>query len=390
VQVCTKSAVEWGIDRTSTLGWLFPEVVSEDIDSIQGEAVVKVSEVGGEYAARSRANGLINSKYKSDEIRQLIHLRAFKVGFVDLDESIPRMIKALTKLPIPEHGRFQIAKRLSPEDVTDSAIGSEDILYDGIVKYGEGEILGYKRHSDEHLLTKITNIEWNRSSKGLMVPKFIFETVVFNAVYDDEGKCIGGINVSRASCGSANRLFSMQGGVGAIVEVYRANSTIPQISKVLTPSSDYCLDWLDDRYYEDGYEFNCQADPWKVIDNKGYYCYGGGIRNGESANGLNMIQNINYWCGLDYWMSLRNENPHEFIKFVYYKTNFKGALNFIDKSNLSWFIWELLSGDPNKFEEFTNKILDWIGIEKFRNSMMSVKDEWCELVKSNELNTKRD
>jgi len=382
VQVCTKSAVEWGIDRTGTLGWLFPEYVSEDIDSIQGEAVVKVSEVGGEYAARSKANGLINSKYKADEIRKLIHLRAFKVGFVDLDESIPRMIDALTKLPIPEHGRFQIAKRITKADVTDSAVGSEDILYDGIVKYGEGEILGYKRHSDEHLLTKVVNIEWNRSSKGLMVPKFVFENVVFNAVYDDEGKCIGGINVCKASCGSANRLFSMGGGVGAIVEVYRANSTIPQVSRVIQKSSDYCLGWLDDRYYEENYEFNYLSDPWKVIDNKGYYPFGGGIRNGDGNQGLNLRQNIEYWYGIDNWKKLQDENPHEFLKFIYYKTNLKGTLNSIDKANLSWFAWEIMSGNPAKFDEFTNNIISWTGCEQFRNSMFSIKDEFLEFIKS--------
>lgn len=380
VQVCTKSAVEWGIDRTSTLGWLFPQFVSADIDSIQAEAVVKVSEVGGEYAARSKANGLINSKYKEDEIRQLIHLRAFKVGFVDLDTSIPRMIEALKSLPIPEHGRFQIAKRIKPEDVTDSAIGSEDIIYDGIVKYGDGVILGYKRHSDEHLVTKITNIEWNLSSKGLMVPKFIFETVVFNAVYNDNGEVVGGIRTQRASCGSANRLFSMQAGVGAIVEVYRANSTIPQVSKVIQPSSDYCLQWLDDRYYEDGYEFNYLSDPWKIIDNKGYYTYGGGIKNDAGGPQLSLRENIEYWYGIENWKILVSTNPHEFMKFVYYKTNLKSALNVIDKPNLSWYAEELMSGIPEKFDEFTDNIIKWIGMEKFRSSMFSIKDEFISFV----------
>ena len=382
VQVCTKSAVEWGIDRTSTLSWLFPQTVSPDIDSIQGEAVVKVSEVGGEYAARSKANGLINSKYKQDEINQLIHVRAFKVGFVDLDESIPRMIEALKNLPIPEHGKFQIAKRLTEADVTDSAIGSEDILYDGIVKYGEGEILGYKRHADEHLLTKITNIEWNLSSKGLMVPKFVFENVVFNAVYDDEGKCIGGINVKRASCGSANRLFSMKAGVGAIVEVYRANSTIPQVSRVIEPSSDYCLSWLDDKYYDPDYEFNYNRDPWEVIANKGYYPFGGGIRNDGAQVNRNLRENIEYWYGIDNWIKLQEDNPYEFIKFVFYKTNFKNMLKSIDKPNATWIAKELYSGTPDKFDEFATLVFNWMGIEKFRDSMFGVKDEYLEFVNS--------
>jgi len=380
-QVCTKSAVEWGIDRTTTLGWLFPQFVSEDIDSIQGEAVVKVSEIGGEYAARSKANGLINSKYKIDEIKRLVHVRAFKVGFKDLDESIDRMIDALKNLPIPEHGRFQIAKQLNPEDVTDSAIGVEDILYDGIVKYGDGQILGYKRHSDQHLVTKIINIEWNRSPNGLMVPKFVFEPVYFNAVYDDEGNVVGGIKTQRASCGSANRLFSMGAGVGAIVEVYRANSTIPQVSKVISTSSDYALQWMDERYYEEGYEFNYLCDPWKVIDNSGYYCSRAGITNGQTAPQMSMSESIDYWYGYENWMNLLNSNPHEFIKFIFYKSNLK-SIGIIDAPNLTWYASEIISGDHDKFVEFTTKIADWLGTPKLLESMLSIEDELNNLINS--------
>jgi hypothetical protein len=383
-QVCTKSAVEWGIDRTATLRWLFPEVVSENIDSIQGEAVVKVSEIGGEYAARSKANGLINSKYKSDEIRRLVHVRAFKVGFVDLDPSIRRMINALTALPIPEHGRFQVAKRINKSDVSDSSIGTEDILYDGIVAYNmdNDSILGYKRHSDEHLVTKITNIEWNLSSKGLWVPKFNFDEVVFNAVYGDDGEVLGGIHVKRASCGSANRLFSMKAGVGAIVEVYRANSTIPQVSKVIEPSTDYCLSWLDEHYYDAEYEFNYNQDPWKVIDNKGYYCFQGGIKNDVKAPQMSLSENIEYWWGFDNWMNLIESNPQEFVKFIFYKTNFKKLLYTIDNPNLTWYAQEIISGDEDKFNEFTNNIAVWIGYEKKLDEMKSVKDELFDLLKS--------
>lgn len=375
VQVCTKSAVEWGIDRTPNLSWIFPEYVDPSIDSIQGEAVVKVSEVGGEYAARSKANGLINSKYKSDEVRGLIHVRAFKVGFVDLDPSIDRMISALESLPIPDHGRFQVAKRLTKSDVTDSAIGSEDILYDGIVRYGDNQIIGYKRHSDEHLVTKVKNIEWNLSSKGLMVPKFIFETVVFNAVYDDEGKLIGGIRTSKASCGSANRLFGMKAGVGSVVEVFRANSTIPQLSKVITPSNDFDLAWLDDRYYEEGYEFNWECDPWKVIENKGYYAFGGGIRTSDGPKD-NMKSQIEYWYGVDNWLNLRGKNSLEFIKFIFYKTHSK----FLKKMNpdmLNRISDELMDNDSDKFDSVVEEVISVIG-EGFRDSLCKVKDEFLE------------
>lgn len=381
VQVCTKSAVEWGIDRTATLSWLFPEYVDPEIDSIQGEAVVKVSEIGGEYAARSKANGLINSKYKADEINKFIHIRAFKVGFKDLDPNVERMIDALKILPIPTHGKFQIAKELTEDDVTESAVGSEDILYDGIVMYDmySDKIIGYKRHSDEHLVTKITHIEWNMSSKGLMVPKFNFEEVVFNAVYDDEGNVIGGIHTKRASCGSANRLFSMGAGVGAIVEVYRANSTIPQISKVIKPSSDFCLSWLDKRYYEEGYEFAYDKDVYKTIANAGYYPFGSGIKTDAQSN-MNLRQSIEYWYGIENWKNLLNTNPIEYLGLVYYKTPVKKYLNLIDKDNLMWYAEEVTSGSPEKFDEFTDKIVDWIGIEKFRESMHSVKDELVQFI----------
>lgn len=382
VQVCTKSAVEWGIDRTTTLGWLFPQYVSPDIDSIQGEAVVKVSEVGGAYKARSAANGLTNSIYKVQQIHDLIHIRAFKVGFTDLDSSVERMVNALKSLPIPEHGKFQIAKELTLDDVSDSPIGTEDILYDGIVRYGyeDNQIIGYKKHASEHLITKIKYIEWNMSPQGLMVPKYVFEPVWFDAIYNEDGELTGGIKVQRASCGSANRLFSIGGGAGAVVEVFRANATIPQVSKVLIPSSDYCLDWMDKRYYEEDYEFNYKADPWKVIGNSGYYTARAGIMTDNIT--ITMKENIERWIGsIDAWKELQVSNPREFLKYVYYKNNFKGRLNLIDEPNARWFGEELLSGDPNKFDEFTKMIYDWLGytggdVEK----MISVKDELLNLV----------
>lgn len=352
VQVCTKSAVDWGIDRTSTMGWLFPQVVDSNIDSIQGEALVRISDVGGVFKARSTANGLTNSKYKADKIKELIHVRAFKVGFVDGNSSVNHMIEVLTSLPIPEHGRFKPAKRLTKSDITSNEEGTEDFVYDGIVRYHESMILGYKRHSNEVLRTKITNIEWNLSDKGLFVPKYTLEKVVFNAVYDSEGNVIGGINVRQASCGSARRLFEKRAGVGSIVEVYRANATIPQVGNVIEPSSDYNLTLVDPEYYNnEGY----LKDPFKLIEDNEWMLFGGGIKPNRK---MSMLDSIIYWWGIEGYKQLIIDKPNEAAQFLFPGVEIAKCSAYFNKAGYTRMLNTIINGTEDEVNEMVNYIVE--------------------------------
>lgn len=210
--------------------------------------------------------------------------------------------------------------------------------------------MGYKRHSSEVLLTKITNISWNLSDKGLFVPKYSFEKVVFNAVYNEEGEVTGGINVRQASCGSARRLFEKKAGIGSIVEVYRANATIPQVGKVIEPSSDYNLTLVDPEYYNNG---GCFNDPFKLIYDKNWMLYGAGIKSNVP---MSMLDSIIYWWGIEGWKQLVLDKPNEAAKFLFPSVEISKCSAYFRKSSYIEAIDKIINGS----EDEVKAAVEWI------------------------------
>lgn len=118
-------------------------------------------------------------------------------------------------------------------------IARNDLPSDGLVltleniSYGEslGSTAKFPRDSiafkwrDEIKETKLLDIEWSASRTGLINPIAIFEPVELE-----------GTTVSRASVHNLSIMEGLQLGIGDIVEVYKANMIIPQISENLTRS----------------------------------------------------------------------------------------------------------------------------------------------------------
>jgi len=118
-------------------------------------------------------------------------------------------------------------------------ISKNDLPSDGLVltleniSYGEslGSTAKFPRDSiafkwrDEIKETKLLDIEWSASRTGLINPIAIFEPVELE-----------GTTVSRASVHNLSIMEGLELGIGDIVEVYKANMIIPQISENLTRS----------------------------------------------------------------------------------------------------------------------------------------------------------
>lgn len=118
-------------------------------------------------------------------------------------------------------------------------ISKNDLPSDGLVltqeniSYGEslGSTAKFPKDSiafkwrDEIKETKLLDIEWSASRTGLINPIAIFEPVELE-----------GTTVSRASVHNLSIMEGLELGIGDIVEVYKANMIIPQISENLTRS----------------------------------------------------------------------------------------------------------------------------------------------------------
>ncbi|QNU68437.1 NAD-dependent DNA ligase LigA [Ruminiclostridium herbifermentans] len=222
---------------------------------LRGEAIIR-------YSDFERINSQIedvNAKYKnprnlcSGSVRQLnnkvtsernVHFFAFSLVKADnLDFENSRM----AQMNWLKSQGFDVVefREVNSNNIEEAVIWFEnriqdnDFPSDGLVlmfddiKYGEslGTTAKFPRDSiafkwrDEIKETKLLEIEWSASRTGLINPIAIFEPVELE-----------GTTVSRASLHNISIMEGLELGIGDMVQVYKANMIIPQISENLTRS----------------------------------------------------------------------------------------------------------------------------------------------------------
>lgn len=241
---------DYGIIRSTAFWDLFPnELEDKSIIALRGEVLVDADQYG--ELARNKANGLTNSKYKEDEVKQECFIRIYKIQFKDGDSNI-RQKEALDKLPILSAVRN---RQGHPEGINDiyfapavkiplSAIsnemkpfieeGSVKFQMDGIVLYSNKFTQGFKFYFTDYAITTITDVIWNKKDNGS-----------YSAVVEFDGVELGDKWIERASAGGVNNLIGESAGspgafgIGAKVKVILANTTIPKIVEVIEPSTNF-------------------------------------------------------------------------------------------------------------------------------------------------------
>lgn len=222
---------------------------------LRGEAVISYSDFNKINEQIPEAEG----KYKnprnlcSGSVRQLnnkitaernVRFYAFSVVKADVDFKNSR-IEQLNWLRNQGFSVVEFKKVESDieEEVKwfEEHIKENDLPSDGLVltyddiKYGEslGSTAKFPRDSiafkwrDEIKETKLLEIEWSASRTGLINPIAIFEPVELE-----------GTTVSRASVHNLSILEDLELGTGDIINVYKANMIIPQVSDNLTRSNN--------------------------------------------------------------------------------------------------------------------------------------------------------
>lgn len=215
--ILTRSDESTGIVQTNKLKGKVPNVVDPEIRAILFEALTPEH--------RSAANGLVNSKYKQDEVDSKLRLRPFDcvltsrcLGYID------RM--NLTGL---DYTVLTVAESLSLRGQGDEPkLYVEDwdieVPVDGIVAYSKtrgefGKI--YKFYVTEAKVSTVTNLKFEQSS----------DTGIVNITAEFEPVRIGSINVKKVgNVGSWDTVKEKKLGVGSEVKVLLTKMTIPYIT----------------------------------------------------------------------------------------------------------------------------------------------------------------
>lgn len=238
--------VKVGIMRSQAFLEFFPEQVPVEICSIQGEVLVDFNQWGP--TSRNKANGLTNSKFKINEVHDNVFIRWYKLNFVDGNWSLKRQLSYLDKVPILFMTRtrddrevldvvFHYATQVTANDWVQRGVINEHLddnpasnlafQADGIVAYSDEDIHGFKFYYLDAAITTIRNIAWNHKDNGSFAAVLEFDTVTLD-----------GKSLSKASAGSIDNILNNKMGIGAMVRVAFANSTIPKVIEVIEGSTN--------------------------------------------------------------------------------------------------------------------------------------------------------
>ena len=242
----------FGIDQTWKLIDFIPTMPS-GIVAIQCEALIDVRRLSeAPDRARQKANGLINSKYRIDEVNSLLTLIGYRYYFEDMNHPNAKidyrnMIRGGFRAKVSStdgHLMFGPAQVFTLDELkgmpgyteTDVTVTeSGTFLNDGWVAYDEhGVCQGALKFAgagsgDKSIVTEVKSIQWNdQSSKGK-------DSWSANVIIDPVN--VKGIEIKKPSAGSVSKLVKQNITPGAKVGIILANSTIPMVGDVFQPGN---------------------------------------------------------------------------------------------------------------------------------------------------------
>lgn len=240
---------KFGIIRTDQFWDLVPKSLNPElgIKCLRGEVLVDPTVY--RKLARNKANGLINSTISKDEISQEGFIRIYKITYFDNNWSVERQYKDLKELPILYQYRTRNDDEHLTKTVKDKVFSAaycfgineiptepiviqsnEDIfLCDGVVMYhNQVGVKGYKFYYTDSAVTEVLGVQWNQKQNGSYAAVLNIDEVVLDDKY-----------INNVSSNGVPRMIDMEYGKGAIVRVILANTTIPKIIEVLSPSTNF-------------------------------------------------------------------------------------------------------------------------------------------------------
>lgn len=267
-----------GIDQTEKFIRYFPDLPNTGICCLQCECLVSLENGLGDKS-RQKANGLVNSSYQplsrnefklgkgtdteysrylrdfqennikvQQEVDELITLRCFRY-YLDMSSKYSGYTRSLgqevvlSSFPVVYNGRgdikfcggytFKTLGDFVEHDIWKTPTGT--FLVDGVVGYTfDGICVKALKYKDAGRgeATEVLSIKWNdQSSKGK-------DSWSANAIISPI--LVRGTKITKPTVGSVKKMLESGLSPGAKVTIILANSTIPQVSKVISPGNlDY-------------------------------------------------------------------------------------------------------------------------------------------------------
>lgn len=209
-----------GISQYDKFKDFVPREVNPRISEVYCEAVIHLKHGFGDRS-RSKANGLVNSKYLQHEVDEYMTLIAFRIETEDNDNYF-LLMNQLPTIPdkfILTPTKFKISENKN--------ILNDEYLIDGVVRYDQNGQNGliYKIYFNEVVPSVVESIILQYTDKDAYSTKVKIETTR-----------IEGSNINYVTTGGASRMFDLGIGVGSKVQVIKSGATIPIIKQVLEPT----------------------------------------------------------------------------------------------------------------------------------------------------------
>lgn len=237
-KVLTRSNETTGLDRTASLGPLFPERIDPRIKAISAEMVIDLKHASKFNNIRNQANGFVNNKHDPERVRRYLQPVGFSIepekehkdAKKELYTSIQNISSFLNVFPKGSSG-------INLEDAPEYQVGDSRFFIDGICWYDSDYNLKVidKFYYLEYADVRVKSIEWNLSDKCAFIPKIKIDPIRLD-------------NTSIRQLASNGIQFLKDNGIskGSLIRVARSGSTIPQVIKTLErvpfeyPKCPYC------------------------------------------------------------------------------------------------------------------------------------------------------
>lgn len=210
--------------RTQKFSQFFPETVDLSITALRGEVLVDAAEFGRN--ARNKANGLINTK-DIDEINRLAYIRVYNVEFDDgfydmqrIEDTLDSMVFTNPRTRRSEKLEFGPCAAFYSDMIKEKATGVK-FQIDGLVRYSETHIEGFKLYCTESADVVIKDITYTTGKTGKVTPIAWFDPIELN----DK-------KIQKVSLYSEKTRLEMGVEKGSKCTVGLVNVTIPKIINV--------------------------------------------------------------------------------------------------------------------------------------------------------------
>jgi len=224
--ILSRSNEHIGHVQTEKMRSKVPSKVSSEITSIDFEACCSFEDIGDK--CRQKANGLVNSKYKDDEVNEFLTLVPFNSVCTDPSIGFYERMNMCGFVNGVDYSAWSVGSKILSNDPK-FVLNGKTFPIDGYVLYNpKTGFRIWKYYYTEVKESTVLGIEWNESPSFNYVPKLQIEPVN-----------ITGSWISRVATNGANNLFNNKMGVGAKVSVVLSGSTIPQAIKTIEPSEDW-------------------------------------------------------------------------------------------------------------------------------------------------------